>query len=90
MRKTHDLESMLFVLKLFEPKSRENTALTNWWKENIRDRISSEGIFNLIDALKGFNATDDRVGLKSDVDVKNPAGTHPPGNRRLLSTQRMF
>ena len=78
MCKNHDLESMLAVLQKFEPCSATSKELSVWWNENIRDRSSAQGIFDLVDKLKGFSDSELRVGLLPSLNVKNPAGTHSP------------
>lgn len=81
MRKTHDRESMLHVLKLFEPKSQENTAFTNWWNEKVRDCNPSREMFNLVDAIKAFKEVDCLVGLKSNINVQEPYRRNPLSRR---------
>lgn len=36
MKKSHDLESMLFVVKLYEPSKSATQDFKKWWQDNVK------------------------------------------------------
>ena len=66
MKKSHDLESMLFVLKLYEPKENASPEFNAWWQSNITN-CSNRGchLFDLAETLSVIHG-DELVHLKHD------------------------
>ena len=84
MKKSHDLESMLHLLRLFRPVDSGST-FRRWWDQNVMSRTSSSDLFELIDPLK--KKPDLVQLLRLDVGGRPiefpglPQGTDSPGTK---------
>ena len=74
MKKEHDLEAMLNVMRLFE--ARGSLECTNWWKDKVLAKNSSDDLFDLIAPLKkgGFDVRPTKEQMSGEASK----GTESP------------
>ena len=71
MEKSHDLESMLYLLQLFRPVvsgPEAGSTFSGWWDRNVKGRANFLDLFELIGPLKEFASKSDLVELSLSVD----------------------
>jgi len=74
MKKEHDLEAMLNVIRLFE--ARGSLECTYWWKDKVLAKNSSDDLFDLIAPLKkgGFDVRPTKEQMSGEASK----GTESP------------